>query len=169
MIFNISRSRVQLWIWISRRQPAHTSTHFGGIRRRNKRKLWSQKEALRQFDLLMCTVLKLFKKDRLYFQQVDSEAEVSSDVSAPNVQTTPHVYKRYSDENLCAAIKAVVQDGVRQFDACNKYGIPFTTLTRKLRLYKACGGRLPLMLSKRKGRSPENVFFKKIWRNVSFI
>lgn len=100
-------------------------------------------------------------KSNFYFLQADSEAEVSSDVSASNLTTT-HVYKRYSEENLCAAIKAVVEDGARQFDACNKYGIPFTTLTRKLRLYKACGGRLPHVISKRKEKrsSRSNVIFK---------
>ncbi len=63
------------------------------------------------------------------------------------------MYKRYSDETLCAAIKAVIENGVKQVDACIKYGIPFTTLTRKLGLYRACGGRLPLVSSKRKKRT----------------
>lgn len=52
------------------------------------------------------------------------------------------VYKRYSEENLLAAVRAVVEDGVKQVDASLKFGIPFTTLTRKTRLYRKTGGQL---------------------------
>ena len=73
---------------------------------------------------------------------MESEVEISSDASMSVAPITP-VYKQYSEENLLSAIKSVLADGMKQVDACIKYGIPFTTLTRKIRLYKACGGRLP--------------------------
>lgn len=79
-----------------------------------------------------------------FLEQVDSEADVSSDTSLLTSSVTPPVYKQYGEQNLLTAIKAVLDDGMKQVEACVKYGIPFTTLTRKIRLYKSCGGRLPV-------------------------
>jgi transposase len=72
---------------------------------------------------------------------MESEAEMSSDASF-QASVTP-VYKQYTEQNLLAAIKAVLCDGMKQAEASVKFCIPFTTLTRKIRLYQACGGRLP--------------------------
>lgn len=77
-------------------------------------------------------------------KQVESEADISSDTSLLTSSVTPPVYKQYGEQNLLIAIKAVLDDGMKQVEACVKYGIPFTTLTRKIRLYKSCGGRLPV-------------------------
>ncbi|XP_045027112.1 uncharacterized protein LOC116930791 [Daphnia magna] len=68
----------------------------------------------------------------------DSDADATSEVSVP-ITVTP-VYKRYTDAQLSSAIKAVVEEGIKQVDACIKYGIPFTTLTRKWSIYRAGGG-----------------------------
>jgi len=81
----------------------------------------------------------MYRKNR-----IDSEADVSSDTSLLTSSVTPPVYKQYGEQNLLTAIKAVLDDGMKQVEACVKYGIPFTTLTRKIRLYKSCGGRLPV-------------------------
>uniref|UniRef100_A0A0P5LCB0 Bric-a-brac-like protein n=1 Tax=Daphnia magna TaxID=35525 RepID=A0A0P5LCB0_9CRUS len=81
----------------------------------------------------------------------DSDADATSDISVP-VTVTP-VYKRYTDAQLSSAIKAVVEEGMKQVDACIKYGIPFTTLTRKLSIYRAGGGCLLPATSKKKKRS----------------
>lgn len=71
--------------------------------------------------------------------------------------TAVPVYKKYTEENLLAAIKAVVDEGIKQTDASAKFGVPFTTLTRKIHLYQEYGGRLPRYSTKRKERPPRAV------------
>ena len=45
-------------------------------------------------------------------------------------------YKNYTEENLREAIKSVVNLGMRTVEASFHYGIPLTTLTRKIRSCK---------------------------------
>lgn len=85
---------------------------------------------------------------------MDSDADATSDISV-SVSATP-IYKRYTDAQLADAIKAVVDEGMKQVDACIKYGIPFTTLTRKLSIYRAGGSCLLSMTTKKKKRSPSS-------------
>jgi len=94
-------------------------------------------------------------------QNADSEADVSSDTSllTSYLAMTPAVYKQYGEQNLLSAIKSVLDDGVKQVEACVKYGIPFTTLTRKIRQYKYYGGRLPVTQHPKGNLRSRKVFF----------
>ena len=73
------------------------------------------------------------------------------------------VYKRYSDDNLQAAMRLVVEGGAKTADASVKFGIPFTTLSRKLRIYKESMGFCGSSSSSTSGliKSPANKKFKK--------
>lgn len=100
-------------------------------------------------------------------EQAESEASSSdASMSAPAINAA---YKRYSEENLLAAIKAVLEEGTKQADASVKYGIPFTTLTRKIRLYCDYGGRLPRRYARRKDRPPAVSTLALLLAERSFI
>ncbi len=45
-------------------------------------------------------------------------------------------YKKYTPAALAAALEAVIRKEMTVKDACAHYGIPFTTLNRKIRLQK---------------------------------
>jgi len=45
-------------------------------------------------------------------------------------------YKQYSEASLKQAISAVLDSGMRATDAATHFGIPLTTLTRKVRFHK---------------------------------
>ena len=92
----------------------------------------------------------------------DSEASLRVALATTG---TP-VYKKYSEERLLEAIKAVVNDGAKNAEASAKYGIPFTTLTRKIRQCRANGGLQNFRLMRRVNASarrqvPHNLIDKK--------
>ena len=49
----------------------------------------------------------------------------------------PLAYKQYTEGSLREAIDAVVEEGVRLVDASSMYGIPITTLGRRIRSCEA--------------------------------
>ncbi len=65
-------------------------------------------------------------------------------------------YKRYTQENLVAAIRAVTEEGMKKAEACVKFGIPFTTLTRKMTwLCKTTNTELPKAKKKLRKIAPK--------------
>ncbi len=58
-----------------------------------------------------------------------------------------HSYKQYSESSLKEAISAVLENGMRATDAAGHFGIPLTTLMRKVRSHREalrCQGPPPL-------------------------
>lgn len=58
-----------------------------------------------------------------------------TEVDSKNVPSLKH-YKTYSENNLKAAINAVLQNGMRMQEASKYYKIPMSTLSRKIRSHK---------------------------------